>query len=61
MSDEPLKAFIIYCQALEVAYHEWKSWWLNYYMKDHKDLYNVDALIPTWLKNLTSDKNHSKN
>ena len=62
MTDELLKQFILYCQSVETAYAEWKNWWLNYYMADTtkpKDLYDVDALIPTWLKNLTSDKNTS--
>jgi hypothetical protein len=60
MTDTLLKTFILYCQSVETAYMEWKNYWINYYMNNEsQDLYNVDALIPTWLKNLTSDKSTS--
>jgi len=44
MSDELLKSFILYCQGIESAYHEWKSYWLNYYMNQPKE---KPAFIPT--------------
>ena len=43
MSDELLKSFILYCQGIESAYHEWKSYWLNYYMNQPKE---KPAFIP---------------
>jgi hypothetical protein len=64
MTDELLKSFILYTQALETAYHEWKSYWLNYYMsssKQTKGLYEgFDTTIFTkWLESPTLDKNTS--
>ncbi len=52
MSDELLKSFILYTQALESAYHEWKQYWINYYMNNEtKDLYKGFDPIGVWLKN----------
>lgn len=58
MTDELLKSFILYTQALEVAYHEWKGYWLNYYMNQGKDLYKAFDPIDLWSKNLNHQKNN---
>ena len=57
MSDELLKSFILYCQALEVAYHDWKGYCLNYYMNQGKDLYKEFDITDIWLNN--QPKNNS--
>ena len=62
MTDELLKSFILYCQAVEVtfdesvqatkkAYNEWKNYWMNYYMNEGKDLYNAFDYTKLWSKN----------
>lgn len=53
MSDELLKSFILYTQAIEAVYHDWKQYWLDYYMnnKEPKDLYNPEYINTLWLKN----------
>ena len=56
MSDELLKSFIIYCQTVETAYHDWKAYWLNYYMNNGKDLYKAFDPIELWSKNLNQKK-----
>ncbi len=60
MSDELLKSFILYCQGLETAYHDWKNYWLNYYMHEGKDLYKEFDITDIWLKNLPFGSNNSK-
>ena len=51
MTDELLKSFILYTQSVEKTYHDWKSYWLNYYMNQGKDLYDpVDFNVKPWFK-----------
>lgn len=52
-NNEQLQAFFLYCQAVETAYHEWKNYWVNFYLNNkNKDLYNPEAYNMSWFKTL---------
>lgn len=59
-NNEQLQAFFLYCQAVETAYHEWKQYWINFYMNqdNEKSIGLYDPFDPNvlnkWLKKQTT-------